>query len=702
MVESFEGVLKKEWCREDLKVLTSQIKEHESLLRLKRRWLMDLPLSISEQKRVEETLPPEDKMLPESLLREDDVSYEDIRTCIEIGFGAHDYSKEPHCLEEDLRVFDSRYGLQDIYLLLDVMTNKGLYSFVEILTGGLIKFEKTNWSMKRTIKKLLPEVIATKNDNSKKKLKQLFLLLLDAKNFRGNQLVRSIASEAYRAAAVKVLDGLEDFPFRTLIAMHRKLKGVKGYIPSMQSQKSRRGRDSLIRVIKKMCMKMLSDLGNVKEPAEPLAGALGVAGLTLKLIMNCPGVRDFRKFSPETEALHNDIAKAIHLLDDSKRVSLIELKKVQFLLDPNSELSVRSLRMAVRNLLTEYLFECSDMEKVPDCLVETLDIINRRSQFSSRKKHSSSKIYSSPQELMKEVIQKEVEHVLAISAQAKEVLLDLHPEHEFDEDFDHAYVEDFDGNDDLYISDDDEHVGDISQHHEIHSYSSDCQTESIGETNPAESNSPVSTSERDDHSPLLSPVGRLNIPLDSMHITDAGLDETSGFVRSLSCKKSEVPDEQPIVEKQYPSGFTGELGQPYSDSLKVTTKQNLSSLCDSPARNSSYSDLKSEDSTSCSRDTPKYVGSDFLVEDTTIVSKQRKSGNQYLEVQEACDLTSMVAYHFVGHMLDKLAKSEGIELCQADRLYLRSYSSVPEDLEESLRKFLPSEFPGVWKDLLRR
>ncbi|KAL0447444.1 UNVERIFIED_CONTAM: hypothetical protein Slati_1872300, partial [Sesamum latifolium] len=619
MVENFEGVLKKEWYREDLKVLTSQIKEHESLLRLKRStrgfWFVCCSSNLGMPKEILTF-----GMLPESLLREDDVSYEDIRTCIEIGFGAHDYSKEPHCLEEDLQVFDSRYGLQDIYFLLDDMTNK--------------------------------EVIAAKNDNSNKKLQKLFLLLLDPKNFRGNQLVRSIASEAYRAAAVKVLDGLEDFPFRALIAMHRKLKGVKGYMPSMQSQKSRRGRDSLISLIKKMCMKMLSDFGEVNEPAEPLAGALGVAGLTLKLIMNCPGVRNFRKFSPETEALHNDIAKAIHLLDDSKRVSLIELKKVQILLDPNSELSVRSLRMAVRNLLTEYLFECGDMEKVPDCLVETLDIINRKSQFSSRKKHSSSKIHSSPQELMKEVIHKEVEHVLAISARAKEVVLDLHPEHEFDEDFDHAYMEDFDGNDDLCISDDDEHAGDISQHYEMHSYSSDCQTESIGETNPAESNSPVSTSE-----------------------------EMTILVFFSCWEKSEVPDEQSMGHKQYPSGFTGELRQAYSDPRKVTTKQNLSSLCDSPARNSSYNDLKSEESTSCSRDTPKYVYSDFLVEDTNIVSKQSKPGNQYLEVQEACDITSMVAYHFVGHMLDKLAKSEGIELCQADRLYLRSYSSVPEDLE---------------------
>ncbi|KAI3458382.1 hypothetical protein Pfo_015045 [Paulownia fortunei] len=679
MVENFEVVLKKEWCREDLKALTSQFREHESILRLKRRWLMDLPLSIREQKRIEEILPPDDKVLPESLLREDDVSYEDIRICIEMGFGIHNCEKEPHCVQEDVRAFNSLDGFQDIFFLLDDMTNKGLCSFIKILTGGIVKFEKANWSMKRTIKELLPKVIADKNDFSKAALKQLFQLLKDPNFFRGDQVVRSTASEAYRAAAVKVLDEIEDFPVRTLSAMHRKLRGVRGYIPSVQSRKSGGGRDRLISAVKTMCMKMLSDLGEVDEPAEQLAGALGVAGLTLKLIMNRPAVRDFRKFSPEIEALQNDIAKAIHLLNVKKRVSLIELKKVQLLLDPNCELSVRSLRMAVRNLLTEYLYECSDMDKVPEFLVETLDIINRRSQLPSRKRHSSSKIHSSPQELMKEVIQKEVEYVLNISAQAKEVVLDLLPQHEFDEEFAHAYMEDFEGSDTLCISDDDEQVGDTSQHYEFHLYDSYGQTESIGETNPAELNSPVSTSEIDGCS-LLSPNGGLNVPLESMRITEMDSDETCGFLHSPSCKESKLLDGQCVARKQYPSGCTGELGLAYSDSLKVTTGQNLSYLSHSPARNSIYNDIKSEETANCSA-TPKYVFSDLPMEETNIVSQQSRSSNQYLEVQEACDVTSMVAYRFVGRMLDKLAKIEGLELYQGDKLYLRSYSSVPEDSE---------------------
>ncbi|KAL8549683.1 hypothetical protein ACS0TY_008502 [Phlomoides rotata] len=93
--------------------------------------------------------------------------------------------------------------------------------------------------------------------------------------------------------------------------------------------------------------------------------------------------------------------------------------------------------MAIRNWLTEYLYECSDMDKVPDYLVEALDIINRRSQL---KKRSSSELHSSPQEIMKGVIEKEVECVLTISAQAKEVVSNLLPEHDFDEEFARAYI----------------------------------------------------------------------------------------------------------------------------------------------------------------------------------------------------------------------------------------------------------------------
>ncbi|KAK6131836.1 hypothetical protein DH2020_034410 [Rehmannia glutinosa] len=600
-----------------------------------------------------------------------------------MGFGAHNCVKESHCAPEDELVFNSRDCFQDICFLLDDMTNKGLCSFVKILTGGMIKFEKTNWSMKRAIKELLPKVIADKNDISKMKLKQLFQLLKDPKNFCGNQVACSTAFEAYRAAAIKVLDGLEDFPVRALSAMLRKLRGVRGYIPSLNPPRSGRARDNLINLVRKMCMKMLLDHGQVDEPAEGLAGALGVAGLTLKLIMNTPAVRDFRRFSPEIEALHNDIAKAIHLLNNSKKLSLIELKKVQVLLDPDFKLSDRSLRSAVRNLLTDYLYECSDMDKVPDCLVGILDIINRRSQLPSRKKNSSSESHSSPQELMKEVMQKEVEYVLTISAQAKEVVLDLLPEHEFDEDFAHAYVEDFEGSDALCISDDDEQVGEHCEFHFCNSYG---QTESIGETMPVELNSPSPASKRDACSPLCSPNSRLDVPLESMHISKMDSDESGGFVHSVSCKKSNVLDGQCSTRK-HSSGFSGELGLAYSNSPKVTTKLNLPSLSLSHAKNSSHHVIKNEETRSCSATTPKCVFSDVPLEETNIDSQQSRSGNQYLEVQEACDVTSMVAYRFVGHMLDKLAKIEGLVLYQGDRLYLRSHSSVLED--SKVYKILP-------------
>ncbi|KAL8491385.1 hypothetical protein ACS0TY_023132 [Phlomoides rotata] len=699
MVESVEGILKKEFHREDLKALTSQIRDHESLLRLKRRWLMDLPLSTREQKKMAEILIFNDKILPESFLREDDVSYEDIRTCVETTFGAHNHGKEPVSSHEDASALNSRDALQEIFLMLDAMTNKSLYSFVMILTGGVVKVEKTKWSMKRTITELLPEVIAGKNDLSKTKLKQISQLLQDPNSFRGNQIVLSTNSMSYCAAAIKVLDGLEDFRIRALSAMHRKLNGVTGYIPSMKPSKSG-GRDNLVCRVRKRCMKLLSGISEVDEPSGRLVGALGVAGLTLKLMMNRPDVRDFRRFPPEIEALQNDIMKAIHLLNDAKKVSLIELKKVQILLNPNQELSVRSLRMAIRNWLTECLYECSDMDKVPDYLVETLDIINRRSQLRSSKKRSSSELHSSPREIMKEVIEKEVECVLTISAQAKEVVSNLLPEHDFDEEFARAYMEDYEVYDTLCVSDDDEQERDTSQHFEFHSDNSYVQEESIGETKPEELHSPVSTGERDGCSPH-SPIGTLNVHLESMYVTQMDSDKTGGFCYSPSSNELKVLDSQRMDQKQFQSMCSGEYRIPFFDSVKMSTKQDLSHQSHSASRNSCHNDIKSEETTSCSPAAPNFVFSDFPVEETDNRSQKSRAVNAYLEVQEACDVTSMIAYRFVGFVLDKLAKIEGLKLYQGDRLYLNSYIPVPEDSEDQ-HTLLASKFSEMWKYVLQR
>ncbi|XP_041993352.1 uncharacterized protein LOC121743986 [Salvia splendens] len=668
MAEDFLGDL--EWYNEDVRVQADQVGWHEAAMRLKRRWLMDLPLSKSEQKRIDKLLPPNDMILPESFLRKDDGGYEDIRTCIEKAFGTPNSQEDPICDRDGVIVLNSSDGFQEVSFLLEAMTNKGLCSFASILTEGLDIFDKTNWGVMNTIKELLPKVIADKNDISRSKLKRCSLLLKDLTNFRCNMTMHFTA-ESYCVAAFKVLDELEHFPSRALYAMVRKLKGIKGHIPCPVIRRTYT-RDHLAKVVRREFTKMVSNIGRVDEPPEELVGALGVASLTLKLIMNRPVIGDFGRFSPEMVALHKDIAKAIHVLNEPKDVvnsskgfhSLLEsrkvlMSKVQLLLAP--KLNSFRVHMSIQNILFDYLYECSDMENIPGCLIESLDIINNRPQLGSSKK-SSSKVLSSSKELMKEEIEKEVQLLLNISAQAKEVVANLLPEHEFDEEFARAYMEDFHGSDSRCVIYDDPQMEDDSQHFEFHSCSSYDQTESIGETNPEEFNLPVRRSKRNKCLPP-SP--------------------------NSQCLGKEFP----------PECKTEESKPACSDSTKVTTKPRMSFLSPSPARKSSHIEYKYEEATSCSPGTTKNGFSDIKVEETDFVDQQSKSVNGYLELQEACDATSIAAYHFVGYMLDTLANTEGIELYKDDRLYLRSRTPVLEDTEE-FSDSVVSMFSEMWKNAL--
>ncbi|KAH6812817.1 hypothetical protein C2S51_021835 [Perilla frutescens var. frutescens] len=570
--------------------------------------------------------------------------------CIKKAFGAQ---REEHiCVQDDEVVLNSCDGFQEISFALDAMSNKGLYSLVRILTGGLNKFDKTNWRMKRLVKELLPKVIADKNDISKTKLKRCSLLLKEPTNFCGNDMAHFTASESYRAAALTVLDEIKSFHSITLRAMCRKLEGDRGYIPTLRTPEPSRSRKKLVNEVRNKCMKMLADIGTANEPAEQLAGALGVAGLTLKLVMNRPAIRDFRRFSPEMEALHNDIGKALHLL---KEVSLPDLKEVLLLLDPEVKLSVKGSRplVSVRNLLIEYLYECSEMDTVPGVLIEILGIINGRAQRRSCKKNSPSNVFSSSKELVKEEIENEIEHVLNISAQAKEVVANLLPVHEFDDEFANAYMEDFEESDTLCVFDDDQCFA-------FRSCSSHDQTESTGEIDPVKFNSSVSASKRDGCSPL-SAKGRSSVHLNKVN----------------RCSSEE-------------------FGSAYYDSVKMTTKSSMPRVSRSRARKSSHTDVKSEETTSCSPSTTKNGVSDFQVEEMDIVHQHSRSANEYLDLQEACDNTSMVAYRFVGYMLDTLAMPEGLGLSQDNRLYLQNYTSVPQ-LTQEFSDTLALKFSEIWK-----
>ncbi|GMP78704.1 hypothetical protein CsSME_00034537 [Camellia sinensis var. sinensis] len=527
-----------EFLYTDIESLCAKLKYQEKQIKLKRRWLMGLPLSDYEQKQLNSLKFQENKNLPESFLREDDVYYETIKAFVEKGFRACNFERVYHVDQDNIQMFDLPNDLGNLLSMLDDMTNNGLQLIAEILTGGSIKFEKIRWKMKKIIKECLPEVLGNLKGSYKINIaEQLCQLLRNSHNFRRNRSpLLTPASQSYHAAATKVLDGLQDMPFQTLSAMHRKLRGIQGYVPQLRTSKSGWGRSILIAQVRKSCMMMLSELGEVNKMQEPLAKALAVGGLWTKLIQGCPFVTEFQQFSPEDEALQNEIAKAIWLLKE--KVRFPELKNLQLLLDPKAELSNRSLRTAVKNLLTDYLFECSDMDTIPDYLLETLCIINRTSRTAPYRFFS------------KEEKEEEVEHVLNVSSQIKHILWDLLPEYEFDEDFADAYMEcleESDDGDDYDDNDSDEKQEELLQQNNLF-HPSDLygQTETIGETNPTNFGLPASTIKRNGSSLVLTPNRSLdNMEENQFHVS----------VRNSELTDYHVERQEPTVDPENPPDF---------------------------------------------------------------------------------------------------------------------------------------------------
>ncbi|KAI3814408.1 hypothetical protein L1987_19163 [Smallanthus sonchifolius] len=441
--------------------LLEQAKAEEKELRNKRRWLLGLPTSEDEDKEGDEegdgdedededvkgsSIEIKRHPIPESLLREDDVSYEIIKSLVEKE--ACNSKNMYHISEDEIQLVHSPRDVRGILHLIKDMTNQGLDRFGEALTGGSVKFEKTRWKMTQTIKGCL---LSSLNKRRKIKLSESqSAVLKNPHNYRWSSESRFIPadSDSYRAAVYKILGALEALPTQTLSAMHRKIKGIKGYMPRLiPPKKSGWGRDTLIKHLRKKSLKLLSKLKEGDSLQEPLAKAMDVAGLHLKLIQGCEFATNFViQPSPDTNALQNEIAKCIKLLD--QRVELRVLKDIQQALNAAGEkIADRSLRALVRNLLTEYLCECSDMEVVPERLHQVLAIMRK----------SCKAPLPHPPEKMK--IEEDVESILSVSASMKQLVWDLIPPSEdekLDQGFADAYMEDLEDSYEEEEDDDDD------------------------------------------------------------------------------------------------------------------------------------------------------------------------------------------------------------------------------------------------------
>ncbi|KAF2300306.1 hypothetical protein GH714_011591 [Hevea brasiliensis] len=217
------------------------------------------------------------RSLPESLLRDDDIFYETVKRHVEQAFGVHIDEREDNTIQEDKVVS----GVSNL---------KSYLNFSRIL------------KMSKTIV--------------------------------GHSCSPHVS---HHASAIKILERLEDLSSETLLAMRRKLRGVTASTPCLQQNRHGFSRGQLIYNVRSSIEKMLSEVVGGEELQAPLAKALAVASLSLKLTTgysNSPVV-DFEQFSPEVKTLQNDIAKAIWLLETKVRIP--ELKTLQLLLDPHAK-----------------------------------------------------------------------------------------------------------------------------------------------------------------------------------------------------------------------------------------------------------------------------------------------------------------------------------------------------------------------------
>ncbi|KAL1806693.1 hypothetical protein ACET3Z_029761 [Daucus carota] len=607
------------YTSEDVKALMSHFTEQENRLRVKRRWLAGLPLTKKEQTVIFGSESKHKRTLPESLLREDDVYYETIKSFVERGLDGFKEEWEEQAHTKNMLPLDLSNDVRYILPLLDYMTNKCLCSVADILTQGSLDFEKIRWRMKKVIKDCLQKTILSPNDDLFEKLSSL---LKDPRNFRRSPVkYLDCSSQTYEAAVLNMLDLLDDLPTCALLAMHRKVRGIRGYIPQVIPPKQGRRRDQLISLVRKTCIGMLRTTGEEDDSRELLNKAMGVAVLALKLIKGNQYVADLRKFSPDLEVLHMEITKAIWYLN--KRVRFPELKKLQLLLDPGSKLSKRGSRSAIRNLLTEYLFECSDMDSIPEGLLEALAIINQKSRSAPLKY------------LSKEDIEEEVECILSVGAHIKQIVWDLSPEHEFDYDFADSYMEDLEESDE---DDDDDDDDEYSVNDYIKNKPSDYSRFGCNEQHdPSESitesiSANFTTEPQDNAQDFCSPPAQNRVckaELDCMQLTCMNTVDSSCV---------------------------------FSSAVLTTKKTETQSACVSPLSLNGHSFIKQEPI--------HYLESNVSHRD---ISNTKKNGkNLYLAIQGASDETSLFAYRLLGYMMSDFAQFEGLPLDLDDVLaYLR-------------------------------
>lgn len=563
-------------------------------------------------------------ILPESLLRKDDVFYEDVKNVVEKGFQA--CKARQNTIDDVEELCEVNNISRFILTLLDDLSNNGLWSLAKIVTRGSISFDKTHPKMKRVIKNSLQEICSNCLDSNTQcqMQNQLSQLLKNPKNFcRNHGKYIKKTRKSFFCALEKV--DLRSIPVRILYAMHRKLKGTQDFMPQLCPRESGWNKDRLILRVIKLCKKMINQRDETDKLQYPLVKAMAVPSLYSKIASNYQdlSLANFVNLPPEVEALQDEIVKAIWTLDQTFKKE--ELKNLQLLLDPESKVDANSLRKAIRTMLIDCLFGCSDMEAVPNSLLQALSLINKKSCKSHR--------FSS-----KDVIEEEVECILDVGAHIKQLVWDSVPIDELDQDFADAYMEELEESDDGDIFDDDDQKLHMNILDEVQIRFNDFGEE-VASTGDA------------DHANISSATSTYK---DNVGNSD---ESSASFTDRDTCRDTGISggEMQFIGAGDGPPPLVSSMLQEYGEMIGSQNPPDKTSV----------------DSMNLSEDCLKQN------------STSEHLRNRYVAIQQVCDQASLVAYQLVGYVLAEVGQMEALDLTLDNELYLRSEFSRSENFQVS-------------------
>ncbi|CAA7050478.1 unnamed protein product [Microthlaspi erraticum] len=639
--------------------ILSQIKDEDEQIRLKRRWLLGCDMSESENHSQGKTDFLKSEFLPESFLREDDIFYETIKSHVEEAFGFGKNEELSNTVQQQKETsFCSSDVVRKLDMNLDSLTNKGLYLIAMLVTGGsTTTFDKTRWKMKEAIRESIKRDFRKLEDGDTGKIdivKQLHQVLSDPGNFRKDCKMATATFQSHRDAAIKVLNELDGLSTQTLLAMKRKLKGSRMMMPRLKTSRHGQSRSSLINQVRQASEKMLSELSPGDKLQERLAKAMSLVDLSLKV---SPGDKtraaatEFLQFSPETKNLQKEILKAVWLL--RKKVRFHDLKRLHLLLDPEAEVSNDSLRSAVRKMLIEYLFECSDMDTVPKSLMKALSFVNRSTRNVEHKV------------CPKEAIEEETECILNVSAQVKQIFWQCVPDYELDQDFGDAYMEQREDSDD---DDDDENCG-VFGNEKFDNRDGTCRGIKLEAKDIEDDAIDSSDSDHEEGGAECSVMDEtdehcFSSAVNSVVIRD--LTESVTRVRRRSLFATPTSQRSTLVSDRHDIG-TSKVGGLAEMDIEMEEDIQFSSQSLFSVQNIKTDDHGGEKKPS------------------------KRNKNQYLAVQEICDETSLVAHKLIGRLLEKFADRKGLDLEADERSYLGGESRLQEDIEGSEEKQTSSQ-----------